>query len=397
MLLKRKIIDEILKFIDTDDIIVLHWARQVWKTHIMYFLQDTLKKENKINYYIDLEDYRNLDILNSWVDGFINHLKEKWVYNEEKVFVFIDEIQYLENPSSFLKLIADHNKNIKLIVSWSSSFEIKSKFKDSLVWRTVNFEIYSLDFEEFLYFKWYKIDFKYKQDFTKKTQEELKSYFKEYILNWWYPKITLTDNKEFKEKYIAQIIDTYIKKDIRDLWKIKNIDKFNKLLEVLSFQSWNLLNISELANTTNLNKQTIEDYLFLLENTYIISIIKPFSWNLRSELFKTPKIYFLDTWIMNLLWLKTLPKEILWNTFETAIFNEILKKKLWKINFWRTQDKKEIDFIINDFPYEVKLNYDWKKITALDYFEQKYSKNWKVITLLKNEKGKYLQFFPWEI
>lgn len=144
-----------------------------------------------------------------------------------------------------------------------------------------------------------------------------------------------------------------------------DLDKFNKLLEVLASQSWNLLNISELSNTINLHKQTIEDYLFLLENTYIIRIIKPFSWNLRNELFKTPKVYFLDTWIMNLLWLKTLPKEILWNTFETSIFNEILKKRLWKINFWRTQDKKEIDFIINDFPYEVKLNYDWKKLQLL--------------------------------
>jgi len=397
MIYKRKIVDEILKFINTDNIIVLHWARQVGKTHIMYYLQESIQKENKLNYYIDLEDYRNLEILNSWVDEFIKYLKEKWAWNEERIFIFIDEIQYLDNPSNFLKLIADHHKNIRLIVSGSSSFEIKSKFKDSLVWRTVNFEIYPLDFEEFLYFKWYKIDFTQKQNFTSKTNEELIFYFKEYVLNWWYPKITLTDNKDFKEKYLAQIIDTYIKKDIRDLWKIKDINKFNKLLEILSSQSGNLLNITEISNTTNLHKQTVEDYLFLLENTYIIRLIKPFSWNLRNELFKMPKVYFLDTGIMNLLWLKALPKEILWNIFETSIFTEIIKRNLWKINFRRTSDKKEIDFIINSIPYEAKLNYDWKKITALDYFEEKYSKSSNIITLSKSFTSKYSQFLPWEL
>ena len=70
-----------------------------------------------------------------------------------KLFVLIDEIQYLAEPSSFMKLIADHHRDLKLIVSGSSSFEMKSKFKDSLVGRTVNFEIYPLSFREMLTFK----------------------------------------------------------------------------------------------------------------------------------------------------------------------------------------------------------------------------------------------------
>ncbi|MEF2175719.1 MAG: ATP-binding protein, partial [Candidatus Absconditabacteria bacterium] len=330
MIYKRRVVDIILKYFDTDNIIVLHGARQVGKTNIMLYLIEHLNKNNQVNFYLDLEDYRNLEILNLGVDEFIKHLKEKGVYNDKRLYVFIDEIQYLDNPSSFLKLIADHHKNIRLIVSCSSSFEIKSKFKDSLVGRTVNFEIYPLDFDEFLYFKGYKVDLSSKE-LTNKTLLELTSYFKEYTLNGGYPKITLTDNIEFKEKYITQIIGAYIKKDIRDLGKIKDIDKFNKLLELLASQSGNLVNISELSNTLNIHKQTVEKYLFLLENTYIIRLVNPFYSNLRNELFKTPKIFFIDTGIMNLLWMKSLPKEILGNIFETCIFSEYLKSNIFQV------------------------------------------------------------------
>ena len=92
---------------------------------------------------------------------------------------------------------------------------------------------------------------------------------KEYVLCESYPKIVLTQAKEKKERFLQQIIDTYIKKDIRDIGNIKEIDKFNKLIEVLSSQSGNLLNITELSNTCRLAKKTIEHYLFILENTYI--------------------------------------------------------------------------------------------------------------------------------
>lgn len=80
-------------------------------------------------------------------------LKAKGYKKNEVIYVLIDEIQYLTNPLSFIKIITDYYKNIHLIVSGSSSFNIKTKFKDSLVGRTVNFEIYNLSFEEFLNFK----------------------------------------------------------------------------------------------------------------------------------------------------------------------------------------------------------------------------------------------------
>lgn len=400
---KRDIADEIVRYLFTDDIIVLHGARQVGKTFMLYWLEKYLKEKNKTSYYIDLEDSRFVKILDAGAEEFIKHLKEEGFISggrEKKLFVFIDEIQYLADPSSFLKLIADHHKNIKLIVSGSSSFEIKNKFRDSLAGRTVNFEIFNLSFKELLLFKRYA--FNEKKVFTAKKINELKGLFKEYVLYGGYPKIALTPEIGKKEKYLQQIIDTYIKKDIRDLADIKDINKFNKLLEILSSQSGGLLNITELSNTCGIAKQTTERYLFILENTYIIRLARPYSRNIRSEISKTPKIYFYDTGLMQMLWLKGLQKEIIGNVFETSIFAEMVKKRgRENVFYWRTKDKKEIDFILRIknkvLPVEVKLNFARFNPAAINYFNGKYGiKNYKVVGLNGELKNNFYAY-PWEV
>jgi len=234
-----------------------------------------------------------------------------------------------------------------------------------------------LDFEEFIWFKnqTYNLE---EQITDKRIIDELKSLFTEFVLYGGYPKIVLTDVLDKKEKYLQQIIDTYIKSDIRDLANIKHIAKFNKLLYVLAGQSGQLLNVSELANTSRLSRQTVEDYLFILEQTYIIKLLNPFSGNVRSELFKTPKIFLYDTGLMNMLSKKFLPPVIDGQLFETAIFSELVKNfERQNIKYWRTQDKKEIDFILSMkeklVPIEVKLNAARFKFTPLKYFNQKYS------------------------
>jgi len=401
-ILKRIVFDEIKKYLHTDDIIVLHGARQVGKTTILYYIENYLKKQGEDAYFIDLEDSRFVRILDTGVAEFIRHLKEEGLLSpgrKRKTFVFIDEIQYLSDPSSFLKLTADHHKNIKLIVSGSSSFAIKTKFKDSLVGRTVNFEIFNLSFREFLLFRQHP--FQEGMAYTSKKIDDLRTLFKEYILYGGYPKIVLTPEIDKKEKYLQQIIDTYVKKDIRDLADIKDIDKFNKLLEALASQSGQQLNVAELSNTTKIAKQTIEKYLFIMENTYIIKLVKPFSKNIRSELFKLPKIYFYDTGLMQMLWLKGLQKEIIGNVFETGIFAELVKKYTHEaIFYWRTKDKKEIDFILkiktSILPIEVKLNFEQFNPTAVQYFNKHYNINkYKVIGLNGKPKSEFY-VYPWD-
>ncbi|HPT08284.1 MAG TPA: ATP-binding protein [bacterium] len=402
MIYKRKIIDEILTFINLEEIIVLHGARQVGKTHILLWLQNYLKDKKENTYFIDLEDSRFKKILDLGIDEFINHLKEEGFYpkDEKKLYVFIDEIQYLENPSNFLKLIADHYKNIKLIISGSSSFEIKNKFKDSLVGRTINFEIFNLSFEEFLLFKGY--NYNQKQVFTQKKNEELKMLYKEFVLFGAYPKIALIDEIKIKEKRLQQIIDTYIKKDIKELANIDNIEKFNKLIEILASQSGQIINVKELSDTCDLSVPTIEKYLFILEQTYIIKLVKPYNKNIRSELVKAPKVFFYDSGLMQMLIFKSLTKEIIGNVFETNIFSELIKKyKSSNIYYWRTKDKKEIDFIIKDknniIPVEVKLNFARADYSTINYFLREYNLDKNFIIALDGNKDKKTCIYPWEI
>ena len=300
------------------------------------------------------------------MDEFLNYLRgegfDLGVYTQagKKLFVLLDEIQYLAAPSSFLKLIADHHRYLKLIVSGSSSFEMKSKFKDFLVGRTVNFEIYPLSFREMLTFK--GIAFIPGIPPTEIKTRELQALYLEYALYGGYPKIVLTPELDRKEKYLQQIIDTYIRKDIRDLAEIKEVSRFNRLLEVLASQSGNLLNITELSNTCDLARQTVERYLFLLEQTYILRLVRPFSRNLRSEITKTPKVFFYDTGLMQMLWLKRLQTELLGPVFETSLFAELVKQtRVDAVTYWRTTDKKEIDFVLRrpegPLPIEVKSHF----------------------------------------
>jgi predicted AAA+ superfamily ATPase len=408
---KRTVIEEINSFLHTDDIIVIHGARQVGKTSILMFLQDQLRSSGEDTFYLDLEDSRFVNLLDKGVDELIVYLGEQGFdlpglrASGQKLFIMIDEIQYLNNPSSFLKLIADHHRYLKVIVSGSSSFEMKSKFKDSLVGRTVNFEIYPLSFREFLVFK--HIPFTPAERYTEKKTAELQRLYLEFALYGGYPKIVLTQAVDIKEKYLQQIKDTYVRKDIRDLAEIKDVNKFNRLLEILASQSGNLVNITELANTAALARETIDRYLTILEQTYILRMVRPYSRNIRSELFKTPKIFFYDTGLMQMLWLKRLQKELLGSVFETSVFAELVKHHgADNVYYWRTRDKKEIDFVIKTpdatLPLETKLQFPRSLPNVLTDFASVYREeaahppSYRLVGLegTPSERG---MIYPWQL
>lgn len=405
-LLKRDIVDEISPYLDNDNIIVLHGARQVGKSHILFYLEKELKKAGREFYFFDLEDSRFADVLDAGVDSMIRFLKnegfnlEKIKKSNQKLYVFIDEVQYLKNPSPFLKLLADHHKYIQLIVSGSSSFNIKSKFSDSLAGRTVDFEIFNLSFSEFLRFKKVNIDPADNLDeFHLKKTIEL---YKEYGAYGGYPKIVLADSLKKKEKYLQQIIDTYIRKDIRDLAEIKHIDKFNNLLKALAERSGNLLSVLELSKICRLSQQTVEKYLFILENTYIIKLIHPFSSSAKVEIVKAPKIFFYDTGILQMLWIKKLEETFAGNVFETSVFAELVKKYgAVNINYWRNRNQNEIDFILTQknsiLPIEVKNNFRNFRKDAIASFCEKYkARDYKAVSI-EGEKKDSHSVYPWEL
>ena len=205
----------------------------------------------------------------------------------------------------------------------------------------------------------------------------------------------MENSEEKKQAFLGQIINTYVRKDIRDIGDIRNISVFNKLLELLASQSGQILNILEISNTLKINRETLMAYMDLLENTFIIKRISPFHKNLRSELSKNPKIFFLDTGMMHLLWLKEFPKVVLGNSFETFVFLELIKTNK-KINFWRTTNKQEIDFIIQDkklYAIEVKLNFQNVDNKSLKFFSVNYKSKIETIGLKGEKKGKYIWEF----
>ena len=390
VILKRDIIDEIQTYLGTNNIIVLHGARQVGKTHILYYLQNYLQGLQKQTHYMDLEDSRDLENVDQGIDYFLSYIKGAGI--KEGATIFIDEIQYLNNPSSFLKLMIDHHSEYQLVVSGSSSFDIKSKFSDSLVGRTVEFEIYPLNFSEFLRFKNIKTN----------LISQLYDLYNEYIAFGGYPKVVIEDDILRKEKYLQQVIDTYIKKDIFDLANIKETKKFSDLLKVLSSQSGQLLKISELSDITGLAMQTINSYLEILEETYIIKLISPFSTSPKVEVGKTPKIFFYDTGILQMIWIKKLQKEKIGNVLETSVFSELVKKYgRGNINYWRNKNMNEIDFIVeidNEIlPIEVKNNFAQFKKSKINSFLEKYKIDKFNVVGLDGEKNQDYFKYPWEI
>lgn len=396
-MIERGIITKIKPFLETNDILLFYGARQVGKTTLMKIIQE--RYLTKKSFFFDLENKAYLELCNQNPDIFLKYLKSYFGWDgQEEIVLFIDEIQYLDSPTNFLKYLYDNYPMLKLIVSGSSTLEIRGKLGDSLVGRLIKFEIFPLSFQEFLLFKdqpnlaklvGTPIDLQLIND-------QINFFYQEYIRFWAYPKVVLAKTPEIKKEYLKQIYTTYVEKDIKDIGKIRELEKFNLLIKLLAHQTGNLVNLSEISNTINITTQTLNERLFLLEHTFVIKLLTPFSSNLRGELTKMPKVFFIDNGLRNACdkgfdFLEG-------KSFENSFFNYIQNGyKAEKLNFYRTQDKKEIDFIIDWIPYEVKLAYNGKNLTALNFFTQKYQQQGTVITLQKPENSKHTVLFPREI
>ncbi len=394
---KREVLKEIEKWLYDDKIIFLNWARQVWKTSILKIILENLKNEWKQVYYLNLEDFDILQDLNNSTKNLLNYISNE----EEMSYFFIDEIQYLDNPSNFLKYLYDEHKDkVKLFVTGSSNLEIKARFQDSLVWRKIDFYINPLNFKEFLEFKKIKeIEYFYKTIKPLIIQNLFINLLNEYLLYWWLPAVVLENDLDKKKVLLKEYVNTYINKDIRSIGKIDNLRNFNNLVKVFSVQIWNMLNISELTNTLNISRTDVQKYIDLLQNTFILNIVNPYFTNIRSQVTKSPKLYFFDIWIRNqILWnfLNLDSRTDSWSLFENFIYLELINKYgKDNIYFYRTTTWTEIDFIVKKevsiIPIEVKYKTFSKSIniSAISHFN---SEKWFVINLNLNEIKNNIEF-----
>jgi len=320
-------------------------------------------------------------------------LQIEGVDTDKKNLLILDEIQLLIDPSNLLKLLIDHFPKLKVIATGSLSLQIKHKFSDSLSGRKSVYHVEPLSFEEFLLFKGEDKLIKIRKLFSdEKDKSSLKGIiqsqhqkflraFEEYLIFGGYPEVTLLATKKDKVEKLHSIADSYIKKDIRDIARIENVDAYNNLLKYLSVNSGNLLNISSMATIVGVSTATVIKYMFLLKETFIIDELPPFFINKNKEISKNKKVYFKDNGIRNLQIKNFNTLDLRMDAgimYENYVFNVLSNDYDILVNnyFYRTQSKTEIDFVSVKEGHvllaEVKSGKFNKRPKALFEFEKKY-------------------------
>jgi len=338
MLIKRKVLQKINKWLDSKKILILSGARQVGKTTILKELEQKLKAENKNCIYLNLESFQTADRLNANPDNIFDFINDRNLFH----YVLIDEIQILDQPSRFLKYIYDTYENIKLIVTGSTNLEIKAKLQDSLAGRKITFFINPLSVDEILDYE--KLD---KQTKNPLEQQKIDTIFKEYLLFGGLPEVYLEKSKEKKEILLKEYLGTYVNKDIRALISNINVSKFNQLNIALAHLIGNLVNKNKLANDINIDNRTLNRYLDLLKYSFIFDFVSPYFSNPLTQIKKMQKVYCFDFGVRNAVLNNFIEIDLrndCGRLFENFVYL-ILKEKYQEINFWRTIKGSEVDFI----------------------------------------------------
>ncbi len=352
--IEREILPDILKDINSSAVTVITGGRQVGKTTILMNIIDNLLKkgvEPKSVFYFNLDDFNLHPYFEQYTD-FIQFINSEY---QGFKYIFIDEIQRLKNPGIFLKLISDLKLKLKIIVSGSSSLELKSKISEHLTGRKHTFEIYPFSFGEFLKAKGVDIlDKKTPGELIKFHNDELLKFLIEFIVYGGYPKVILSKDKKDKIIELKEIYDSYVKKDVKYFLNVDNISGYNNLVKGLAFQIGNLINYNELSVYSGLNVRSVKKYIDYLEGTYIYKRVFPYFSNARKEVSKVPKIFAIDTGLMNYVRENLLNKtDISGELYENFVFGELLKNG-FELKFWRKGGGAEVDFVINGIPIEVK-------------------------------------------
>ncbi len=259
----------------------------------------------------------------------------KMLFSGKKNIV-IDEAQRIKNTGTKLKLITDHLKEIQLIATGSSSFELANEINEPLTGRKWEYQLFPLSFGEMADHKG--------------VLEEIRLLPHRLVFGY-YPEVVT--NPGFEKEILKQLTDSYLYKDILMWERIKKPEKLVRLLQSLAFQVGNEVSYNELGNNLELDNQTVEKYIQLLEQTFVIFRLGAFNRNLRKELKRSRKIYFYDNGIRNSLIANFNPPEIrndngaLWENFIIAErIKYVRNNNIWaNTYFWRTQDQQEIDYI----------------------------------------------------
>jgi uncharacterized protein len=321
-------------------VIVILGARQVGKTTLLQSLQQRLESQGEKVRLLncDLQEERQaadttarllLDRLTAGMDA-----------------IFIDEVQRLQNPGLTLKILVDQYPGLKILVTGSSSFEMRNRLTDALTGRYLDFILYPVSLMETLMHAGVGED----SALIKPSADVLLSDILRYGL---YPEIYLEPKPALKQSLLDRLVESYLFKDILAFQRVRYSQKIVDLARALAYQIGSEVNENELANRVKLDRKTIVSYIDILEQAFVITRLHPFSRNPRREIGKQKKIYFLDLGVRNALIgdfndLALRPdRGAVWENFliveRYKHFLNLGQRILGR--FWRTYGGAEVDYI----------------------------------------------------
>ena len=368
--------DNLSSYLKPNKVLFIFGSRQAGKTTLLKkFLSEN---KDKFRYKLDSGDDINLHAVLGSSD-----FKKIIEYTKGYDLIAIDEAQKIKGIGQGLKIMVDQVPNLKAIVTGSSSFELAGQIGEPLTGRKITLALYPLSQIEMgnIY-----------------NDYELKSRLDDYLIYGAYPEVLTNEFINDKKRILEELVGSYLLKDILELEKVKSSKLLLDLLRLLAFQIGSEVSLSELGKQLRIDGKTVARYLDLFEKSFVIINIRGFSRNLRKEITKKSKYYFLDNGIRNAIIANFNPLEIrddigkLWENF--LVVERIKKQSYHQIYannyFWRTWNQKEIDWVEERdgklFGYEFKWkSKPLKAATA-------WSENYPDASLEIIDKENYLEF-----
>jgi predicted AAA+ superfamily ATPase len=327
MVIKREIYPRIQQVLFKKKAVILYGARQVGKTTLLRELEKQYKEQSL---YLNCDEP---DIRSRLTEKTSTELKA--LFGQARL-VFIDEAQRVRDIGLTIKLIVDMLPEVQIIASGSSSFELSNRVAEPLTGRVVEFHLYPFSLSELC---------------AASNDLDVSRLLERRMVVGMYPEIVMNDRAA--ESHLASIARSYLYKDVLEYHQIKKPEALEKLLQALALQIGSEVSYSELATLVGVEKQTIQQYIHLLEQAFILFRLPPFQRNLRTELRKLRKIYFVDVGVRNTIIKNMNPLNLrqdvggLWENF---VMSERMK---WNANrgrlvntyFWRTHAQQELDYL----------------------------------------------------
>ena len=381
----RRLLTQLIRHLHAKEFSIIVGPRQSGKTTLMNQLSEHIRENDQRVYSFTLEDPAILSTLNRHPENIFDLIIRN---DQQRIFILLDEIQYLDDPSNFLKLLYDkHAGLIKIIATGSSAFYIDRKFKDSLAGRKRLFELYTLSFDEMLDFRTGNPDLSKElqnmrdnDNYHPARLQEIEAFFNEYLTYGGYPAVVLAPDPDEKILLLKELLYSFVKRDIAES-NISDPEKFYRMMLLLAHQTGSLINSNELAGTLKLSATAVENYFYVLRKCFHVQLIKPFFSNIRKELVKMPKCYFHDMGLRNMLMNQFNPiyqridKGELIENYAFIRLREMAG--LDSLFFWRTTEGHEVDFVIrrpenSGEALEIKYNLDSFNIKKYQQFTAGY-------------------------